>query len=417
MPRSDIARLIAVATLIAGCGGDDSAVPSAQGASARPESLAARATSPNGGTGLTSSAAGSVPGEATRPAGPAAAGGRVAPTVTLAGGDVARVSRNTIEEGIAITGDLNPISTVEVRARLEGDVVGVFVRDGERVREGQLLARLEASEQESARASAEADRVAAQSELATAQWNLEQTTELYKAGAVSELDYKGAQQSVTTARARLAAAQSRVKAASSLLRDTRVLAPTSGIIATRVVDNGEHVSRGERLFTLVRSDVLELVAAVPARQANAVRVGQTVHFSAAGRDFDGKVARVSPTVDPTTRSVAVYVQIPNPNGDIRGGTFATGRVVSRVVPGALVVSTSAVRQSAEDGRAFVYRIAGNVLDIANVQLGVVDERAGVAEVVSGLSEGDRVVVGNIGTLGRGMQVIIAGEERRGSARP
>lgn len=341
-------------------------------------------------------------------------GGRAAPTVTLAAGDIARVQRQTIEEGIAITGDLNPIATVDVRARIEGDLVAVLVREGQRVREGQLLARLESSEQESAHASAEADQVAAQSELATAQWNLDQTAELYRAGAVSELDFKTAQQGVTTARARLAAAQSRVRAATSLLRDTRVYAPTSGVIARRHVDNGEHVSRGEELFTLVRSDVLELVAAVPARQANAVRVGQTVHFAAAGRDFDGKVARVSPTVDPSTRSVAVYVQVPNGDLSLRGGTFASGRVVSRVVSGALVVSTSAVRQSSQNGRPFVYRVAGNVLDVADVQLGVVDDRAGVAEVLRGLSEGDRVVVGNIGTLGRGMQVIIAGEERAGA---
>ena len=420
MLRSNILCALGAALLVGACGGD-SPVPSAQGAPARPESLAARATAPGGGAGLTSSASGSVPaaGRADArgaPGGMGGPGGRGTPTVTLAATDIARVARGTIEEGIAITGDLNPIATVEVRARIEGDLVGVFVREGERVREGQLLARFEASEQESARASAEADRVAAQSELATSQWNLEQTTELFKAGAVSELDYKSAQQQVTTMRARLAAAQSRVRASSSLLRDTRVVAPTGGVIANKLVDNGEHVSRGERLFTLVRSDVLELVAAVPARQANAVRVGQTVHFAAGGRDFDGKVARVSPTVDPTTRSVAVYVQIPNADNGIRGGTFATGRVVSRVVPGALVVSTAAVRQSAEDGRPFVYRIAGSTLDIADVQLGVVDERAGVAEVVSGLAEGDRVVVGNIGTLGRGMQVIIAGEERRGAAR-
>lgn len=359
---------------------------------------------------------GSASGEAGRDGlGQSSGGGnRGGPAITLGANDVARVQRETIEEGVAITGDLNPIATVDVRARIEGDLVGVLVREGQRVREGQLLARLESSEQESAHASAAADEVAAQSELSTAQWNLDQTGELYRAGAVSELDYKTAQQGVTTARARLAAAQSRVRAASSLLRDTRVLAATSGVIAQRHVDNGEHVSRGQELFTLVRSDVLELVAAVPARQANAVRVGQTVHFAAAGRDFDGKVARVSPTVDPTTRSVAVYVQVPNANASLRGGTFATGRVVSRVVPRALVVSTSAVRQSADNGRPFVYRIAGNVLDVANVELGVVDERAGLAEVLSGLSEGDRVVVGNVGTLGRGMQVIIAGEESPGS---
>ena len=398
-------RALAAALVLFACGDDDGAVPDANARPARPS---------NGGAGLVGGSASGEAGRAGVAQSDGAGGNRGGPAITLGANDVARVQRETLEEGVAITGDLNPIATVDVRARIEGDLVGVLVREGQRVREGQLLARLESSEQESAHASAEADQVAAQSELATAQWNLDQTAELYRAGAVSELDYKTAQQGVTTARARLAAAQSRVRAASSLLRDTRVLAATSGVIARRHVDNGEHVSRGQELFTLVRSDVLELVAAVPARQANAVRIGQTVHFAAAGRDFDGKVARVSPTVDPTTRSVAVYVQVPNASGSLRGGTFATGRVVSRVVPRALVVSTSAVRQSADNGRPFVYRIAGNVLDVANVQLGVVDERAGLAEVLSGLSEGDRVVVGNVGTLGRGMQVIIAGEESPGS---
>ena len=156
--------------------------------------------------------------------------------------------------------------------------------------------------------------------------------------------------------------------------------------------------------------MLELAAAVPARQANGVRVGQTVHFTADGRSFDGKLARVSPTVDPSSRSVAVYVQIPNASGTLKGGTFASGRVVSRVVPNALVVPAAAIRQSADEGKPYVYRIAGKTIDIASVQLGVVDDRAGMAEVLDGLSEGDRVVVGNVGALGRGMQVIIAGEE-------
>src|SRR5919201_115328 len=222
-----------------------------------------------------------------------------------------------------------------------------------------------------------------------------------------------AQQGVTAARAKLAAAQARLRATGSMVGDTRVLAPTSGVIATKSVENGEHVARGAQMFTVVRNDVLELAAAVPARQANAVRAGQSVRFTADARTFNGRVARVSPTVDPATRSVTVYVQIPNTSGALKGGTFATGRVVSRVMTNVLVVPTAAVRQSAEDGKPFVYRIAGRVLDVASVQLGVVDERAGRAQVLDGLAEGDRVITGNVGSLGRGMQVIIAGEETNG----
>ena len=388
------AALTAALVSLAACGKDDAPQPSIGGAS---PAVAPASAAPAG-----------------PPAGAPGAPGRPSPTVTLASSDIATVQRGAIEEGIAITGDLHPIETVEVRARIEGDVTGVYVREGQRVTQGQLMARFEASEQESGLRSAEADRVAAESELATAKWNLEQTAELFKAGAVSERDYKSAQQSVVSTQARLAAAQARVRATGSLMRDTRVLAPTAGIVSRRLVESGEHVARGASLFTVVRSEVLELAADVPARQANAVRVGQTVHLQTDGRSFDGKVARVSPTVDPTTRAVKVYMQIANADNSIKGGTFATGRVVSRVASGALVVPTTAVRQSPDDGRPFVYRLAGRTLDVATVQLGIVDERNGRAEVLQGLAEGDRVVVGNVGTLGRGMQVIVAGEERQGT---
>jgi len=381
--------------MLAACGTDDSP-PSGAAPSGTPASVPGAA--PAGAAG----AAGAQPG---------AQGGRPAPTVTLASGDVASVSRGVVEEGIAITGDLRPIETVEVRARIEGDLVGVFVREGQRVTTGQLLARFEASEQESGLRSAEADRTAVESELATARWNLEQTAELFRAGAVSERDHRAAQQAVVSAQARLAAAQARVRATGSLMRDTRVLAPTGGVVSRKFVENGEHVARGASLFTVVRGDVLEMAADVPARQAGAVRVGQAVHLVADGRSLTGTVARISPTVDPMSRTVKVYLQIPNRDDAIKGGSFATGRVVSRTATNVLVVPTTAVRQSADNGRPFVYRLAGRTLDIATVQLGVVDERNGRAEVLQGLNEGDRVVVGNVGTLGRGMQVIVAGEER------
>jgi multidrug efflux pump subunit AcrA (membrane-fusion protein) len=85
----------------------------------------------------------------------------------------------------------------------------------------------------------------------------------------------------------------------------------------------------------------------------------------------------------------------------------------------LVVPSAAIRQSADEGKPYVYRIDGKTIDVASVQIGVIDDRAGMAEVLDGLAEGDRVVVGNVGALGRGMQVIIAGEEaatKRGGAR-
>jgi membrane fusion protein (multidrug efflux system) len=337
--------------------------------------------------------------------------GRQSPTITLAPGDVALVTRETIEEGTPITGDLKPIETVDVRARLEGDLKGVYVREGQHVNAGQLLAEFDAGEQQSAQESALADRASARTDLATAQWNLDQSAELFKAGAIAERDYKVAQQTVESARARLAATEAKLRTTSIASRDTRVVAPTSGTIGTRGVEPGERVARGTSMFTIVRNQVLELAAAVPARQANAVRVGQTVHFVADARNFEGRVARVSPTIDPTSRSITVYVDVPNENGLLKGGTFASGRVVSRTLSEVLTVPAAAIRQSQEGGHPFAYRLDSRTVNIAPLEVGVVDERLGKAEVVSGLSLGDRVIVGNVGTLGRGMQAVIIGEER------
>ena len=318
----------------------------------------------------------------------------------------------TIEDGVALTGDLHPLETIDVRSRIEGDLQAVYVREGDQVGAGQLLARFEASEQESSRASAEADRAAANAELANAQWTYEQNESLFKAGAIPERDLKSSQQAVVTARARLAAAVARLRASGNQARDTRVVAPASGVVEKRLVDGGVHLARGAPMFTIVRSGTLELAAAIPARQAAAVRVGQVVHFVADARRFDGKVARVSPTIDPATRSVTVYVQVPNPGNTLRGGTFATGRVVARTLTNVLAIPTAALRQGQEDGKPFVYRIDGKTLNPAPVQLGAVDEQQGVAQVTEGLQSGDKIVVGNVGTLGRGMQVTIAGAERQ-----
>lgn len=366
----------------------------------------AAACTKDGGDGAPASAAAAT----TKSDGPAAAAGaRRTNSIILAATDVKTVERGTIEAGVQVSGDLRAIEEAVVRARLEGDLVGVYAREGDHVRQGQLLARFEDSEQESNRVSAIADREAAQSDVATAIWNAEQSDQLFKAGAIAERDLRTAQQTLAASRARLAAAEARVRATTSLVSDTRALAPTTGVVARRNVENGEHVARGADMFTVVRADVLELAAAVPARQASEIRVGQRVHFAAGGRDLEGRVARISPTIDPTNRSITVFVQVPNGAGTLKGNSFATGRIVSRTVDGAIVIPNAAIKQMQGNDRPFVYRLdAADALERANVSVGIVDESAAVTEIVEGLNVGDRIIVGNVGTLGVGMKVTIAG---------
>ncbi|HEY0971488.1 MAG TPA: efflux RND transporter periplasmic adaptor subunit, partial [Gemmatimonadales bacterium] len=194
--------------------------------------------------------------------------------------------------------------------------------------------------------------------------------------------------------------------------DTRVLAPTTGVIAARSVEAGEHVARGAALFTLVRNDRLELAASVPARQAGEIRPGQPVRFVADGHQLEGRVARVSPTINPATRAVEVYLEVPNPGGRLRGNTFATGRIVGRTIPDALLVPVAAIRQAGDGAASFVYRVgAGEVVERVVVTTGVSDPVSGMVEVIDGLAAGDRVVVGNVGAIGVGSRVQIVGEGR------
>ena len=350
-------------------------------------------------------------------AGGAGGAGRGGQTLTIAPTDISIAQPTNMAEGVPLTGNLRPIETVTVRARLEGDLEGIYVREGDHVRTGQLLARFEATEQQSDLQSARADRTAAEGELATAEWNLRQSEDLFKAGAIAEGELRVSRNAVATARAKLAAASSRVNSSSSSTRDTRVLAPTAGIVEKRLVENGEHVARGAEMFTVVRNDVLELAAAVPEKLANNVVPGQPVEFLANGKTIQGRVARVSPTVDQSSRSVTVYAQVANANGAIKGGTFATGTVLTRSIANAIAIPTSAIKQTAS-GQPIVYRIEAGVLDTAGVQVGVTNERSGVAQIVTGLAAGDSVISGNVGTMGKGMKVQIitpnAGRGRGGA---
>ena len=384
MPRSMRAplRLLALASLLlAACGGEKTPAP------------AAATTGKAGAPGT-------------------AGGGRGGGSVVLSGADVHKVALGLIESGIAISGNLRPIETVSIRARLEGDLVALNVREGDVVRVGTVLAELERSEQEAALRSAAADELAARSDAGTAQWNLEQTRDLFKAGAVAEREMRAAEQTALASSARLAAAESRVKAANSVARDTRITSPVNGVVEKRNIENGERVSRGAELFTLVRTDVLELTAAVPARRASALARGQEVRFAADGRNIVGRVARVSPTIDLQSQSVTVFVQVPNGTGALKGNTFATGQIIERSLNGQFVIPQAAIRQTAATAGSllFVWKVEGGTLARADVKLGIVDEVRGVVQVLDGLVIGDEIVVGNVGLLGAGMKVQMIGTE-------
>ena len=301
--------------------------------------------------------------------------------VTLGTRDVAVATLTPITAGIAVTGSLDPADKVEIRAELSGQIERVLVDRGSIVGNDETLAKFDA-------AIVQARGISALVALGARERDLDAADTLYRAGVLSERDFTQARVVRDAAKADLAQARDAVSNAT-------VRSPIRGEVSQRHVSAGEVVQPGAKLFTVVNNDALELAAQVGADQIGRVRVGQAVRLTLdayAGRTFVGKVARIEPVADAATRRVGVYIRVPNVDHRIVAGLFATGTILTAgdVSTPVLAVPTAAVR--ADSGSASVLAVVGDRVERRVVVIGSRDDAAGLLEVRSGLSAGDRVIV-------------------------
>lgn len=322
-------------------------------------------------------------------AGPAAA------AVRLAESDVARVTRADLVEGIPVSGTLEPAVDVKITAPLSDVIVDVLVREGAAVAKGQVLARFRTLALEPEAASAEA-------ELKMRAADHERMRNLLAEGAVSERDVESAEAAWRAAQAARAQAQRR-------LADATVRAPVSGVIAERSVHSGDRVGDGDPMFRLVNTRELEFEATVPAEHAAAITRGAPVSLTVSGRPvaIQGRVARVNAAADPATRQIQVYVVVANPAGALVGGLFASGTIVTRAAPSALAAPIAAVRSAGDT--TYVLVVEEGALARRPVTAGLRDEARDRVELVTGVSEGDVVIVGPIEGLEAGRPVIVGAD--------
>lgn len=268
----------------------------------------------------------------------------------------------------------------------------VAADEGESVRRGALLGRIETATLEDARRSAASAVKSAESRLEVATREAARTDQLVKAGALAQRDLEVAQSNVTAAEAALAEAQSRLVTAGKQLGDAVLRAPFDGVVADRAVNVGDVVTPGAALFTIIDPSSMRLEASVPSDALSALSVGAAVQFSVRGYEqpFEGRIDRISPQADPTTRQVPIFVTAPNTGGRLVAGLFAEGRVVSSASEG-LVVPLNAVNEAA--GAPWVMRVNSGRTEKVNVTLGLRDTRTERVELVSGVAEGDVLLRG------------------------
>jgi RND family efflux transporter MFP subunit len=314
------------------------------------------------------------------------------------------VESSQLQNGPTISGTLTPERAATIRAEINSTVVQTLVDEGQPVRLGQLLGRLKDDAVADQVLSARSAVRTADEAVVVARRNAERTEKLARAGAVAERELEQARWSVTNAEGGLADAKARLAAAEKALGYTELRSPISGIVSERQVNAGDNVSSGNPLFTVVDPSSLRLEAQVPVTAIATLKVGTPVPFSIDGyddRQFEGRVTRINPAVDPTTRQVRITVALPNKAGRLVSGLFAQGRVAIETRVG-LVVPTSAIDR--RDLRPTATRIEGGVAKRVEVVLGIEDQTLDRVEITSGLAPGDTVVIGAARSIQPGTRV-------------
>jgi RND family efflux transporter MFP subunit len=312
--------------------------------------------------------------------------------VRIGAENVVTVKRDTLVVGPIISGELKAARDATIRAEIGGSVTQVAVEEGQAVRAGALLGRIEAQTLEDARTSAASAVRSAENQLAVVQREEERTEKLVTAGALAARDLDNAKNAVTGAEAQLADAKSRLVAASKQLGDAVIHSPITGVVARRSVNRGDVVSPGTELFVVIDPSSMRLEASVPSESLSDLKVGVTVDFTVRGYDqpFQGHIERIAPQADAATRQVPIFVAIPNAGGRLVAGLYAEGRVISQRAEG-LVVAANAVNTSGTP--AWALRVADGKTEKVNVTLGLRDPRTERVQVVAGLNEGDVVLRG------------------------
>lgn len=330
--------------------------------------------------------------------------------VTLAPTDVATARMADLVDAVAVSGSLEPQQSVVVKSQIVGTVRNIRVDRGTSVRRGQVLASLDADEIRERAASAKAAVASGQAAVALALQRLESARRLHEAGGISDIDLKSAEAASEAAAAQLAAARALSAGATEAAAHQTIRAPIDGIVSSRSVEEGEAVKDAVELFRVVDTRTLELKSQVGVDEASRVRVGAPVEFTidaAPDRKLHGRVARIDPIADPTTRRVGVYAQLPNPERQIVGGQFARGRVIAGTPKSWVAIPTSALHDSA--GVAYVYAIDNGKLARRNLTLGDRDEAQHLVGVVSGLKVGERVLAVPVTGAAEGLAVTVAGD--------
>jgi RND family efflux transporter MFP subunit len=311
--------------------------------------------------------------------------------LALAAEDLVTVQNSALTSGPSITGTIQPERRADLRAEVSAVVLQVLKENGDTVKRGDLLVRLDDTAiRDSLSSAQEAERASVQS-FDQAERQFQRLKTLRESGMASTQQLEDAEIRRNNAQSDLSAAKTRVVAARQQLQRTEARAPFDGIVSERKVSAGDTAQVGKELLKVIDPNSMRFEALVSADAINDVKVGQTVTFRVNGygnQDFAGKVKRVNPAANATTRQAEVLVDFAGATQPRLSGLYAEGRVEAANTQALMVPESVLVR---DGDKAFAWRVSGNKLQKVGIVLGQRDPRRGDWAVRSGLLDGDKLI--------------------------
>ena len=337
-----------------------------------------------------------------------ATSGNDKPVATLEFGasDLTTLATRAVSRSLAVSGSLVAVNQAVVKAKVAVEVRAILVREGDRVSSGQVIAKLDTVDLVSKVDQMTGARDAARAQFEIAEKNRTTNNSLLEKHFISQNAFDNVASLSSANRATLEAADAQLRMAQKALRDATVIAPIDGVIARKNAQIGEKTSIDAPLFTVVDLDSIEMQAIVPAGEVADLTRGMPAVLTVDGMDgrtFDAKINRINPATEPGTRSIVVFLTVPNPDHLLKSGMFANGSI--RMAAGTPRPTLPLAAIQNEAGLPIVWTIENGKLTRRSVVLGARDDASGIVEIRSGVPPDTPVLASRFDSVKEGSPAI------------
>lgn len=327
------------------------------------------------------------------------------------------VGRQDITPELIFSANLDPVWSAEISPKFSGRMDRLYVDEGDVVSAGQVLAQMDTAELASQVYQAEGALYSAQADQQDAIADYERNAKLYEQGAVSKKAYESSRFKQDNTAGSYSAAQGGLKVLQERLDSATIRSPRTGIVTRRFLHEGYYVNSGTPIISVADTTELLAVADVGEGHIGAIYLGAPVDIRVAAYGdeiFRGKITRISPVAQLPARTFRVEINIPNQDQRLKGGMFATITIHGQIRKGALVIPQTAIVMR-EDQKTVYIIDQNDVVQQKLLEVGSIND--GMVEVLSGLDEGDRIVIGGQNRLRQGSKVTYENSNSAGGKKP